>query len=67
MKKYTQADVLGFLKGRTVTATQAGLARELGFTPQFISDVLAGRRVITRKLAEALGFRKLPDAYVKER
>ncbi len=39
--------------------TQAAAAKELGFTPQFINDVLNGRRGMTDNLADSLGFRRV--------
>ena len=35
---------------------QAVVARELGFTPQYLCDVLGGNRPVSDKLASALGY-----------
>ena len=39
----------------------AALARRLGFTPQFISDVINGRRTISPRLALAMGYRQVVE------
>ncbi len=38
---------------------QAGWAKAHGFSPAFVNDVLRGRRDITDRLAEALGFQRV--------
>ena len=65
MKKYTDSDLLAILKSRVGYLTQKEVAVALGFTPQFVNDVLAERRPITEKLAAALGFTKLQTRYRK--
>lgn len=37
--------------------TQKEAAKSLGVSPQYLSDVLQGRREITEKLAEKVGWR----------
>ena len=41
--------------GLTITA------RELGFTPQFILDVVKGRRGVTENLAKAMGYIRIVE------
>lgn len=65
MKTYTDAELLSILRKRTYALTQKQVSAEIGFTPQFINDVLAERRPITEKLAAALGFTKLATRYRK--
>jgi hypothetical protein len=36
-------------------------AERLGFTPQFISDIIYGRRTISPKLAERMGYRRVVE------
>ena len=38
--------------------TQAGWAKKHGFSAQFITDVLSGRRNVTAKLAKAMGYER---------
>jgi plasmid maintenance system antidote protein VapI len=68
MKKYTEGELLKMLRERVDRreSTQAALAAQLGFTPQYLADVLGGRRPITRNLAGSLGFRELDRAFVKK-
>ena len=65
MKTYSDAELLSILRKRTDTLTQKQVSAEIGFTPQFVNDVLAERRPITEKLAAALGFTKLQTRYRK--
>lgn len=65
MKTYTDLDLLGILHTRIAGCSQKQIAGDLGFTPQFINDVVAGRRMITPKLAAALGYTKLQNRYFK--
>lgn len=39
--------------------SQKAAADKLGFTPQFINDVLKGRREMTEALAGKLGFKRV--------
>lgn len=68
MKQYSETDVLKELRERLDGprgTTQAAIARELGFSPQYLSDVVGEKRPITRQLAEALGFREQPRTYLR--
>ena len=39
--------------------SQKAAAEKLGFTPQFINDVLRGRREMTEALASKLGYKRI--------
>ena len=43
----------------TVAGSQQAWARENGISPQFVCDVLQGRRAPTERLARALGYRRV--------
>lgn len=66
MRHYTDTDLVLLLRGRCDASTQKQAAAELGFPPSFVNDVLMGRRAMTANLADALGFTKLPDAYIRK-
>lgn len=36
-----------------------GLAEQIGVSPQYVTDILKGRRDISSEVAEKLGYRKL--------
>lgn len=68
MKHYTTGEVMKFLREKVAgRKTQKEIARELGVTPQYLSDILGENRRLTPEVAAALGFRKLPDAYVRSK
>jgi plasmid maintenance system antidote protein VapI len=52
------------LKRRVKCANQREVALALGVTPQFINDVLRGRRDMSENLAKGLGYIKVIN-YVK--
>lgn len=66
MKRYSEADLREDLRQKCTADEQSTVARSLGFSPQFICDVLAGRRGISVELASAMGYRKLPAAFVRK-
>ena len=69
MRYYTKGEVLKTLRDRmdgTRGTTQKEVAAKLGFSPQFINDVLAGRRDVTDALAESLGFHKMPERWTRK-
>jgi plasmid maintenance system antidote protein VapI len=62
MRTYTEGEIRKFLLEQTTPPrgkTQAAAAKELGFSPQFINDVLGNRRGLTDALADSLGFRRV--------
>jgi hypothetical protein len=61
-KRRTEADLLNELK--TTASKKRGLteiAERTGFTVQFISDVIYGRRGITENLAASMGYRRVVE------
>ena len=55
----TDAELVALLRQRIAeSGSAAAWARANGFTRGFISDVMAGTRNMTERLAEALGFRR---------
>jgi len=69
MRYYTKGEVLKALRERMDGkrgTTQKAVAERLGFSAQFINDVLGGRRDVTDALASSLGFHKLPDRWVRK-
>ena len=69
MKKYSKGELLKILRERATPRagqTQASVARKLGFSPQFINDVLAGKRDLTDALASSLGFHRSPAVYTRK-
>jgi plasmid maintenance system antidote protein VapI len=70
MKTYTEGEVLKYLRERLDGPrgqTQAAIARELGFSAQFLNDVIGEKRPVTKQLAEALGFKEQPRVFLKVR
>jgi plasmid maintenance system antidote protein VapI len=69
MKKYTEGEILKFLRERFTPqhgTAQTQVAASLGFSVQYIQAVLAGSRPLTGRMADSLGYRSLPIAYVKK-
>lgn len=68
MKRYSNEDVVGEMRKRTKwPKTQTDLSMEIGFSRPVICGVLSGHLPVTERLANALGFEKLPDAYVRRK
>jgi hypothetical protein len=66
VESYTEEDVLTALREKIkAEGRQAIVAKQLGFTPQFLNDVVNGRRTITGRLALSLGFIEQPRSFVK--
>lgn len=53
----TSSDLIQKLK--LFSPTQKATAKELGISPQYLGDILAGRREISDRVAKALGFRRV--------
>jgi predicted transcriptional regulator len=66
MKSYTAQYVLEELNRRVSYRSQKLVAADLGFTPQFINDIIKQRRLLSDKLAESLGFTLRPDRYIRK-
>lgn len=70
MRQYTETEILQELRKLLTPprgTTQAAVAKELGFSPQFLSRVLAEQQPITKQLAQALGFREQPRTFLRVR
>lgn len=53
--------LIALLKSRIRTAgTQKTFAKQIGISPQYLSDVLAGRRMPNRQILKALGYECVP-------
>lgn len=51
-------DVYTDLKGLVLRCgSQQAAAKHLGISPQYLCDVIAGRRAVSKRLAAALGYR----------
>ena len=59
MRNRTEAEIVEMLRRECERDTQRLWAEANGFSQQFICDVLKGRRYVTEKLADALGFRRI--------
>ncbi len=60
MRYRTEAQIRALLDARVHAAgTQITLAKELGISPVYISDVLRGRRQPGKTLLAALGYRRV--------
>jgi hypothetical protein len=66
MKSFTAEYVLEELERRALHQSQKLVAGDLGFTPQYINDVLKRRRLLSDNLAEKLGFSLRPDRYIRK-
>ena len=66
MRYYTEAEIVNGLSQVLRLKKQTDVARELGITPSYLGDVIAGRRGIGPKIASALGFVKQADRYVRK-
>lgn len=53
----TQGDLIAILRSQCAAAGgQTAWAARHGFSPQYVCDVLAGRRDVSEAMANALGF-----------
>jgi plasmid maintenance system antidote protein VapI len=66
MRYYTEGEIVKALRERIDATNQKSVAVELGFSPQFINDMLGNRRKLTSELASALGFRECPRRFTKK-
>ena len=62
-KTFTAEEVVEDLRFRSTRMTQTRLAAEIGVPDSRISEILRGRQVLTDRVAEALGYEKLPARY----
>ena len=57
--RITEAMLLEDLKAEISRDSLRATARRLGFTPQFLCDVIYERRAISERLAGAMGYRRV--------
>lgn len=57
-KTYTQDQVLETIRVRTEGSSISGVARELGLSKAYLSDILLGRRAVSEQVAKHFGFRR---------
>jgi plasmid maintenance system antidote protein VapI len=65
MRKYAKGDVMLALRGMIAKSSQSKVAAGLGYTPQYLSQVLMGKKALTADLALRVGYIQLPHAYVR--
>lgn len=63
---YMKNEALMELRKRVESSTQKDVAAGLMISPQYICDILAGKREISAPLAKALGYKRITQ-YVKIR
>ena len=66
MRHYTEGEVLKFLREKVSRSNQKDVAQSLGFTPQYLNDVLGERRPITAQLAESMGYHEIPRRFTRK-
>ncbi len=66
MRYYTEGEILKALRERIDASNQKTVAVEIGFSPQYINDVIGNRRNVTDQLASSLGFRECPRRFTKK-
>jgi DNA-binding transcriptional regulator YdaS (Cro superfamily) len=59
VREITQDDLLTELRKRVSVTTQKAVADELGISPMYMNDLLRGRRDISERIAEKMGYRKV--------
>ena len=65
MRTYDKDDVMQALRDLIAKSNQSKVATGLGYSSQYISQVLSGKKALTADLAFCVGFIQLPDAYVR--
>jgi len=65
MRYFSTVELLKDLQGRCERDTQKAVSKALKLPPAFVNDVLHGRRDMTRNMATAMGYWKMPDRYRK--
>ncbi len=63
MRFYTSDEVLLKLWQAVNASSQRQVATDTGFAPQYINDVLRGRRELSKGLAFKLGYKRMEDRY----
>ena len=65
-KFYPATGVQAMLEALIQRSSQKAVATRLGFSPQYINDVMRGRREISAELARKLGLRKIVMFQIEE-
>lgn len=56
-KEYTHTEVVAQLKARAINSnTQLLVAQQLGISPQYLSNILNNKRMISQRVARRLGY-----------
>ena len=58
MRQYTTEDVMAELRSRVAASTQRAVATDLGVSFQHLNDLLNGRRAMSERIAEAMGYER---------
>lgn len=66
MKRMTESDVVNLLKKEQGERTAAQFAKEIGISPQYLSDVFTRRRSPGPAILEYLGLRR-NESYIPEK
>lgn len=67
MRYYTEGEIRKILKEQLhKRGDQKALAARLGFSAQFLNDVVNGRRKVTEELAASMGYWKVPVRFVRQ-
>lgn len=59
MKRYDEDNIIKIIQAAVVLSNQKQVSKNLGVSPQYLSDVLKRRRPIADRLLNALGFRRV--------
>jgi transcriptional regulator with XRE-family HTH domain len=54
-----QSQLIKVIKSYVACSSQKKVARHLNITPQYLNDILHGRRDISEQVADRLGYRRL--------
>lgn len=66
MKQFTADQITNELRQMCAKSSQADVARRFGMLRSNLNHILAGRKPLGSTLAKAMGYKKLPDKYVRE-
>ena len=67
MKKYTELEVVDVLKAKVKHRGITQVALDLGFSKVWIRGTMSGALPLSEKTAMSLGFKQLPDAYIRQK
>ena len=67
MRYYTEGELLKILREKLQKrGDQAAIADRLGFSRQFLNDVVHGRRPVTDELAHSMGYHPVPRRFTRK-